>query len=206
MDETVSKNAYELMNDEKLVSLAHAGDAGAEEHLYTRHKNFVRAKARAYFLVGADREDLVQEGMIGLYKAIRDYDPKKNDSFLSFSDLCITRQIITAIKTATRQKHMPLNSYISLNKPVGDDNAQLALSDVLGSEHISDPEEMLLGREAYANITEQISSSLSPLEKQSLSLYLSGLSYTDIAKRLGKGAKTIDNALQRVRKKLEKCL
>ncbi len=194
---------FRQATDEALVERAHQGDALAEEYLYLKHKNFVRAKARSYFLVGADREDLVQEGMIGLYKAIRDYEPEKTGSFLSFAELCITRQIISAIKAATRQKHIPLNSYVSLNKPLYEDGTESTLIDVLTSAHVSDPEETVIGQESYAAISGQIQNSLSPLELETLNLYLDGLSYVEIAERLKRHPKAVDNALQRVRRKLE---
>ena len=130
---------YEVMIDEDIVELAQDGDDIAQEFLINKYKNFVRAKARSYFLIGADREDIIQEGMIGLYKAIRDFRCDKLSSFRAFAELCITRQIITAIKTATRQKHIPLNSYISLNKPIYDEDSDRTLLDVISGTKITDP-------------------------------------------------------------------
>ena len=133
--------------DEELVLLANEGDTTAQEIIINKYKNFVRSKARSYFLIGADREDIVQEGMIGLFKAIRDFRSDKLSSFRAFAELCITRQILTAIKTATRQKHIPLNSYISLNKPIYDEESDRTLLDVLSGSKVLDPEELIIGRE-----------------------------------------------------------
>ena len=143
--------SYEL-TDEVMVEVAKDGDMDALEYLIRKYKNFVRAKARSYFLIGADREDIIQEGMIGLYKAIRDYKPDKLASFRVFAELCITRQIITAIKTATRQKHIPLNSYISLNKPIYDEESDRTLLDVISGHKITDPEELVISREELIHI------------------------------------------------------
>lgn len=198
--------SYLAMTDEQLITASRNGDRVAEDLLYEKYKQFIRVRARSYFLVGADREDIIQEGMIGLYKAIRDYSPDKNTSFRSFAELCVTRQIITAIKAATRQKHIPLNSYISLNRPVYMEEPERTLIDVLGAAHMSDPEETLISRETYESMEEQLVSSLSPLERSVLTLYLEGRSYVEIAELLGRSSKAIDNALQRVKHKLEKQL
>ena len=155
---------YELMMDEQVVKDAKNGDTKALEYLINKYKNFVRVKARSYFLIGADREDIVQEGMIGLYKAIRDFKNDKLSSFRAFAELCITRQIITAIKTATRQKHIPLNSYVSLNKPIYDEESDRTLLDVLSGTKISDPEELIISREEFNNIESKIGELLSDLE------------------------------------------
>ena len=197
---------YLLMPDEDIVELSHHGDSDAEEYLLNKYKNFVRSKARSYFLIGADHEDIVQEGMIGLYKAIRDYKPEKLSSFRAFAELCITRQIITAIKTATRQKHIPLNSYVSLNKPLYDEESDRTLLDVIMEGRIDDPEEMIINRENLGNIHNRINEVLSSLEQEVLSQYLDGKSYQEIAESLGRHVKSIDNALQRVKRKLEKYL
>ena len=135
---------YQQMNDEQVVEMCHQGDSEAEEYLLNKYKNFVRAKARSYFLIGADHEDIVQEGMIGLYKAIRDFKPEKLSSFRAFAELCITRQIITAIKTATRQKHIPLNSYVSLNKPLYDEESDRTLLDIIMEGNSGNPEDMII--------------------------------------------------------------
>ena len=197
--------SYEL-TDEAIVGLARDGDIDALEYLIRKYKNFVRAKARAYFLIGADREDIIQEGMIGLYKAIRDYRSDKLASFRVFAELCITRQIITAIKTATRQKHIPLNSYISLNKPIYDEESDRTLLDVISGHKITDPEELVISKEELIHIEEKIGEILSGLEWDVLTLYLQGRSYQEIAYDLGRHVKSIDNALQRVKRKLEKYL
>ena len=197
---------YQQMNDEQVVELCHQGDSEAEEYLLNKYKNFVRAKARSYFLIGADHEDIVQEGMIGLYKAIRDFKPEKLSSFRAFAELCITRQIITAIKTATRQKHIPLNSYVSLNKPLYDEESDRTLLDVIMEGRITDPEELIINRENLGNIHNKISEVLSGLEQEVLQAYLDGKSYQEIAESLGRHVKSIDNALQRVKRKLEKYL
>ena len=186
--------------------MSHQGEPLAEDYLLDKYKNFVRAKARSYFLIGADHEDIVQEGMIGLYKAIRDYRPEKLSSFRAFAELCITRQIITAIKTATRQKHIPLNSYISLNKPIYDEESDRTLMDVIMEGRVSNPEEIIINREDLVNINEKIKEVLSGLEQEVLSAYLDGKSYQEIAESLGRHVKSIDNALQRVKRKLEKYL
>ena len=194
---------YEALSDEDLLSLHRAGDARAEEALYARYKQIVRSKARTYFLIGADREDIIQEGMIGLYKAVVDYQFDKNASFRSFAELCITRQIISAIKAATRKKHVPLNTYISFNRPAYESENERPLIDVLTSTRISDPEEVLIGRENYAAVADSIEHSLSRLERDTLGLYLYGYSYQQIADHLQVTSKSVDNAIQRVKKKLE---
>lgn len=193
-----------LAVDEEILKEAKAGDDQALEFLINKYKSFVRAKARTYFLIGADREDIIQEGMIGLYKAIRDFRGDKLSSFRAFAELCITRQIITAIKTATRQKHIPLNSYVSLNKPIFDEESDRTLMDVISEEKIVDPEEMMINREEFAGIEVKMGEILSDLEWQVLSLYLQGRSYQEIAVDLNRQVKSIDNALQRVKRKLEK--
>ena len=194
------------MSDEEIVAQAQASDDAALEYLLNKYKNFVRSRARSYFLIGADHEDIVQEGMIGLYKAIRDYRSDRQASFRAFAELCVTRQIITAIKTATRQKHIPLNSYVSLNKPIFDDEADRTLMDVLSEEVMSNPEEMLITREDISLIEGRIGDMLSPLEKQVLLRYLDGKSYQDISEEIGRHVKSIDNALQRIKRKLQKLL
>ncbi len=198
--------AFGSMLDEEIVEIARSGDTRALEYLINKYKSFVRAKARTYFLIGADREDIIQEGMIGLYKAIRDFRMDKLSSFRAFAELCITRQIITAIKTATRQKHIPLNSYVSLNKPIFDEESDRTLMDVISEERIADPEEMIINREEFSGIEAKMSEILSDLEWEVLSSYLQGKSYQEIAEELERHVKSIDNALQRVKRKLEKYL
>ena len=196
---------FEGMSDAQIVSLA-AEDSAALEYLLNKYKHVVRTKARSYFLVGADREDLVQEGMIGLYKAIRDYKSEKQASFRSFAELCITRQIITAIKTATRQKHKPLNSYVSLSKPVYDEESDRTVLDVVmaARDNGVNPEEIMIDKEEYQNMEDKIKKMLSGLEREVLDLYLAGKTYQQIAQILQKPPKSIDNALQRVKNKLGK--
>lgn len=197
---------FDNLTDDEIVLCAQKGNNDALEHIINKYKNFVRARARTYFLIGADKEDIIQEGMIGLYKAIRDFDSTKQASFRAFAELCITRQIITAIKTATRQKHIPLNSYVSLNKPVFDEDSDKTLMDVIGQGRVLDPEEMVINREDYVGMETRIGELLSSLEWEVLSLYLDGKSYQEIAEELDKQVKSIDNALQRVKRKLEKFL
>ena len=197
---------YAEMADEDLVGTAKSGDDHASEYLINKYRNFVRVKAKAYFLIGADREDIIQEGMIGLYKAIRDFRADKLSSFRAFTELCITRQIITAIKTATRQKHIPLNSYISLNKPIYDEDSDRTLLDVISSIKVSDPEELVINQEASATMRERIRKNLSELECKVLTAYLEGKSYQEMANELNRHVKSIDNALQRVKRKLERNL
>jgi len=198
--------AIQYLSDEIVVEMAKDGDDAALEYLINKYKNFVRAKARSYFLIGADREDIIQEGMIGLYKAIRDFRCDKLSSFRAFAELCITRQIITAIKTATRQKHIPLNSYISLNKPIYDEDSDRTLLDVISGSKISDPEELIISREEFDDIEEKMGEILSSLEWKVLMSYLEGKSYQEMAADLKRHVKSIDNALQRVKRKLERYL
>ncbi len=209
MSASVQKEMVEhskIVIDEEIVEIAREGDSNAQEYLIKKYKNFVRAKARSYFLIGADREDIIQEGMIGLFKAIRDFRADKLSSFRAFAELCITRQIITAIKTATRQKHIPLNSYVSLNKPIYDDESDRTLLDVLSGTKISDPEELIISREELGHIESKIGEILSDLEWKVLMFYLQGKSYQEIAIDLDRHVKSIDNALQRVKRKLERYL
>lgn len=194
------------MTDEEVAVLAQQGDSLASEFLLNKYKNFVRSKARSYFLVGADHEDIVQEGMIGLFKAFRDFRPDKLSSFRAFAELCITRQIITAIKTATRQKHIPLNSYVSLNKPIYDEESDRTLLDVITEGRATNPEELLIGQEDLSSIEGKIGEALSDLEWEVLTSYLDGKSYQEIADDLGRHVKSIDNALQRVKRKLERLI
>ena len=191
------------MTDEEIALLAQKPDGAALEYLLNKYKNFVRSRARSYFLIGADHEDIVQEGMIGLYKAIRDFRTDKLASFRAFAELCVTRQIITAIKTATRQKHIPLNSYVSLNKPIYDDEHDRTLLDVISEEIQSNPEELLISQEDLTRIEGRIGEMLSPLEKQVLLRYLDGKSYQEISDELGRHVKSIDNALQRIKRKMQ---
>lgn len=197
---------YSMLPDETIVEDAKNGDGVALNLLINKYRNFVRAKARSYFLIGADKEDIIQEGMIGLYKAIRDYRSDKLASFRAFAELCITRQIITAIKTATRQKHIPLNSYVSLNKPIYDEESDRTLLDVISGHKVTDPEELIICREELGYIESKIGEVLSDLEWKVLMLYLQGKSYQEMSADLDRHVKSIDNALQRVKRKLERHL
>lgn len=194
------------MDDEAIIEAVHQGHSEALDYLIKKYRNFVRAKARSYFLIGADKEDIVQEGMIGLYKAIRDYREDKLTSFKAFAELCITRQIITAIKTATRQKHIPLNSYVSLDKPIYDDESDRTLLDVISGAKVMDPESLIINREEFDNMEDKMAELLSDLERKVLALYLDGQSYQEISEELNRHVKSIDNALQRVKRKLERYL
>ena len=189
-----------------IVLKASKGDKIALEYIIKKYKNFVKAKAKSYFLIVADKEDIIQEGMIGLYKAVRDFDASKTNSFKGFADICITRQIITAIKTATRQKHIPLNSYISLNKPVYDEESERTLLDIIATSIVTDPEELIISKEELKHIESKMNELLSDLELQVVEYYLNGKSYQYIADKLKRDVKSIDNALQRVKRKLEKHL
>ncbi len=205
MDENKADGRFDQLTDEETVALAQNGDDEALIYLLDKYKNFVRSKARSYFLIGADHEDIVQEGMIGLFKAIRDFKPTRLSSFRAFAELCVKRQIITAIKTATRQKHFPLNSYVSLNKPLYDEESDRTLLDVIEGR-VTNPEDLFISQEELEHIQKEIDTTLSPLEQQVLAAFLDGKSYQEIAQMLHRHAKSIDNALQRVKRKLTKML
>jgi len=202
----MEQHLFENMTDEEIARLAQDADGAALEHLLNKYKTFVRTKARSYFLIGADHEDIVQEGMIGLYKAIRDYRSDRQASFRGFAELCVTRQIITAIKTATRQKHIPLNSYVSLNRPVYDEDSEKTLLDTISEDFTANPEDMLIDREEVGVIEGRIGQMLSDMEKEVLVRYMEGKSYVEISQELGRHVKSIDNALQRIKRKLLKYL
>ncbi|WP_437182740.1 RNA polymerase sporulation sigma factor SigH [Shouchella patagoniensis] len=201
---TFKGNQFDAWEDDSLINEVRTGNTLALEHLIGKYRNFVRAKARSYFLIGADHEDIVQEGMIGLYKAVRDFNGDKLASFKAFAELCITRQIITAIKTATRQKHIPLNSYVSLDKPIYDEESDRTLMDVICGNKVTDPEALLINQEEFSYIEGKMSEILSELERQVLMLYLDGRTYQEISIDLKRHVKSIDNALQRVKRKLER--
>ena len=203
MDEDREFEQYVPMTDEEVAALAQQGDGQALAYLLNKYKNFVRSKARSYVLIGADHEDIVQEGMIGLYKAIRDFQPERLASFRSFAELCVKRQIITAIKAATRQKHVPLNSYVSLNKPLYDEESDRTLMDVIEGR-VTNPEDLYISQEDLNRIQTQISEVLSDLERRVLEAFMDGKSYQEIAELLGRHVKSIDNALKRVKRKLFK--
>lgn len=194
---------YENYTDEEVLDIIKNGDNQAIDYLITKYKNLVKIRARAYFIIGADTEDIIQEGMIGLYKAIRDY--KKTDaSFQTFAKICIDRQVMTAIKSANRKKHLPLNSYLSLNMITYEEDSDETYTDKLEESKILNPEEIVIDKESVKILQEQINKNLSGLEKQVLKLYLKGKSYGTIAQKLEKDEKSIDNAIQRIRKKIEK--
>ena len=194
---------FTATSDEDIVAIIHEGNTDALDFLITKYRSFVRLKGRSYFLIGGDREDIIQEGMIGLYKAIRDFKPDRLSSFKGFAELCITRQIITAIKTATRQKHIPLNSSISLDRPVYSEDSERTLLEMLSGPVLDDPEDLIIHREDFSHMEAEMNKVLSGLEKQVLTLYLDGQSYQEISIELNRQVKSVDNALQRIKRKLE---
>ena len=202
---TAAQKVQRELEDLQLVMRARNGDGGALDALIRRYNGFVRLKASSYFLAGGDSEDLVQEGLIGLYKAVRDFRADKETSFRSFAELCVTRQIITAIKTATRQKHGPLNNYVSFSRPVGSDDGdgERVLGDVIPTVAISDPADLVISAERIRALQQHFDEVLSDLETEVLRLYVEGKSYQEIAERLQRHVKSIDNALQRIKRKLE---
>ena len=206
MNNEVDMLNLNVLCDNDIVQLAKSDNSLALEFLIYKYKNFVRSKARSYFLIGADRDDIIQEGMIGLFKAIKDYDKDKLTSFKSFAEICITRQIITAIKSATRQKHMPLNSYVSLNKPVYEEESDRTLMDIISGNKIMDPMDLIIGREDLNIMESKMGELLSDLEMEVLMCYIEDRSYEEIARVLERDVKSIDNALQRVKRKLERYL
>lgn len=197
---------YAQQTDEKLIEETRNGDPYAVDILINRYKNLVRKNARAMFLIGGDRDDLLQEGMIGLYKAIRDYNSEKSNSFFHFADLCISRQIYTAVKNSNTRKNQPLNNYISFDAADSEEESsseEIPLLERYFRKTERDPEEMLINKEDKELMEQYLESKLSPFEMQVLKAYLEEENYARVAKKLGKSAKTVDNALQRVRKKLE---
>ncbi len=201
-----SLDLYENMPDEDLVDKASLGDKHALEYLLGKYKELVNMKVSKYFIIGAEKEDIVQEGMIGLYKAIKSYSNDKKNSFKSFANMCIERQLITAIKTSNRQKHMPLNSYLSLNNSAYDNDEDTELIEVFNSKTVEDPLETITKKEYYESIEDAIDKNLSDFEKQVLDRYIQGESYVDIATKLNTPVKSIDNAIQRIRKKAIKSI
>ena len=195
-----SSNNYTNITDEELIEIIQTGDKRALEYLITKYKELVNMKVGKYFIIGAEREDIVQEGMIGLYKAIKSFNKEKQNSFKTFANLCIERQLITAIKTSNRQKHMPLNSYLSLNTSAYEED-DTTLMDVFDSHSIEDPLDTITKKEYYQMVEDTIDKSLSDFEKQVLTCFVQGQSYVDIAARLDAPVKSIDNAIQRIRKK-----
>ncbi len=205
-------NTWNQLSDEELIEKIRCSSDAAEtlqatDVLMERYKELVRSKARTYFLIGADRDDVVQEGMIGLYKAIVDFRPEKDSTFRTFAQLCIVRQILSAIRVSSRMKHLPLNEYISLNRPVNDeDGKETTMIDLLPDPNGRSPEEILTGMEERRRLDEQINALLSPMEKRVLQLFLQGLDYTQIAEKMDKKPKSVDNALQRVKQKISRML
>ncbi len=201
--------SYEMCTDEALIDRLREGEERITDYIMDKYKNLVRSKAKSMYILGADNEDLIQEGMIGLYKAIRDYDAGRDASFFTFADLCVSRQMYTAVQAARREKHAPLNSYISLYANMtenGSDGAETELLEVLASKQETNPEELLIDKENVADIEAMIEKELSPFEKQVLDLYLTGMSYSQIAKVLSRDEKSTDNALQRLKTKLRKAV
>ena len=200
-------NNYNNMSDDELLELINKKDTDALDFLICKYKDLVNSKVNKYFIIGAEKEDIVQEGLIGLYKAIKDYKPDKQNSFKSFANLCIERQLITAIKSSNRQKHMPLNSYLSLNMTAfenDDGNNDTQIVDVLENTVIEDPLDTITKKEYFSSVENVIDSSLSDFEKKVLNRYVQGESYVKIAERLDAPVKSVDNAIQRIRKKTAK--
>ncbi len=200
---------YEEKTDEELIDIIKSGDKSAANYLINRYKNLVNIKVSKYYIAGAEKDDLIQEGMIGLFKAIKCYSPEQNNSFKTFANLCVDRQIITAIKTSNRQKHMPLNSYLSLNMSAydsEDDENDTTIMEVFNNDTIEDPLDTLTKKEYYKSVEDTIDKSLSKFEKQVLNRYIQGESYVQIAEKLDTPVKSIDNAIQRIRKKATKDL
>ena len=200
----LSSSPYTEQSDDELAVLAQGGDARAQQVLIERYRRFARAKGRGYFLVGGDSDDIEQEALIGLYKAIRDYQTDRQASFRAFAELCITRQIITAIKTATRQKHQPLNQYVSISGVRGgDDPGERSVEDLLDDHNIADPADQVVSGERMDSMRKAMSEMLSGLEVDVLKLYVAGKSYQEIGEELGRHVKSIDNALQRIKRKVD---
>ena len=199
---------YEAETDESLVELINGGDSEAMDYLMNKYKNLVRGRARTLFLVGADKEDLIQEGMIGLYKAIRDYDALKNVSFRNFAELCISRQMYSAIKGSNTQKNQPLNNYISIDSMEVSEDRENPMEQLLGInfEKNKNPEQLVLDKEAASVLEYTLVGHLSEMEKQVLHFYMKDMNYNQIAAALGKEPKAVDNALQRIKKKLTQVL
>jgi RNA polymerase sporulation-specific sigma factor len=202
-------NIYEGKSDEELIDRLREGESGITDYIMEKYKNLVRKNAKTMFILGADNDDLIQEGMIGLFKAIRDYDSGRDASFYTFADLCISRQIYKAVQASNREKHAPLNTYVSLyTNMTGDQNdeAPIELLNLLESEAFDNPEQIVIDQENVANIEAIIDKELSSFEKQVLDLYITGMSYSQIAKVLSRDEKSTDNALQRLKAKLRKAV
>lgn len=200
------KSKYVDIPDEKLIKLVRSGDKNALNFLLEKYNDIVNMKANKFFIIGAEKEDMVQEGMIGLYKAIKSFDTEKQNSFKTFANLCIERQLITAIKTSNRQKHIPLNSSFSLNISAYDENDETSIMEILDTKLVEDPLETITKKEYFENVESKIDKNLSAFERQVLSFYVQGESYINIANKLASPVKAVDNAIQRIRKKAIKCI
>ena len=196
-------NQYNNLTDEQIISYVKQGDEKALSYIFEKYKELVNMKVGKYFMIGAEREDIVQEGIIGLYKAIRSFNPDKQNTFKSFANICIERQLITAIKSSNRQKHMPLNSYLSLNTAAYDNNEEdsVELIDTFNGKIVEDPLETIMKKEYYNEVENNVNKHLSKFEKQVLDRFIKGESYVTIAKKLDSPVKSVDNAIQRIRKK-----
>lgn len=201
----MSDSALCRLSDEQVVELAKSGDEDAYKHLMARYRNYVYVKAKTYYLKGAEQDDLVQEGMIGLYKAVRDYNPERS-AFRAFAKVCVLRQILTAVKNSTRNKHVPLNTYVSLNVNANDNPEDEYWLDIADEKNSCNPEAMLIDQENLSGIEYRINQILSKMELEVLAYYIDGFSYREIAQKTGRDAKAVDNAIQRIRKKIEKVL
>ena len=197
---------YKNMSDEDLITVIKSGDKFALEFLIEKYKELVNMKVSKFFMIGAEKEDIVQEGLIGLFKAVKNYNPEMQNSFKTFANLCIERQLITAIKSSNRQKHMPLNSYLSLNTTAYEDDEDSNLLDIFDSHQIEDPLDTITKKEYYKTVEVAIDKSLSDCEKKVLNRYMKGESYVQIAEKLDAPVKSIDNAIQRIRKKAIKSI
>ena len=201
----MNREKYEDLTDEELIALFRDGDQEAMEKLLNKYKEMVLGKARSMYILGGDSDDLIQEGMLGLFKAVRDYDSGRDASFRTFAQLCVTRQLYTAVKASSRKKHLPLNTAISLSRPVREDGEEEEeFLDCLEADASSNPEVYLIGQEEMERLEEKIERELSPFEKQVLELHLTGMGYVEIAHVLNRDEKSTDNALQRIRTKLKK--
>ena len=209
MDDKIRNEKYNGLTDEEMICLFRDGDQEAMERLLEKYKGMVLGKAKSMYILGGDSEDLIQEGMLGLFKAVRDFDSGRDASFRTFAQLCVTRQLYTAVKASARKKHLPLNSAVSLSSPLREENGDERdeeLLDFLEADPSSNPEEYLIGQEETERLEEMIEKELSPLEKQVLDLYLTGMGYVEIAHVLNRDEKSTDNALQRIRAKTRACL
>ncbi len=198
---SLNEKDYQNKSDEELIQIIKAGDKEALDFLMTKYKEIVNMKVSKYFLIGAEKEDIIQEGLIGLFKAVQSYNPEKQNSFKTFANMCIERQLITAIKSSNRQKHIPLNSYLSLNTAAYEEDEDTTLFDTFNAHQTEDPLETITKKEYYKDVEETINESLSDFEKQVLNRYMQGESYIQIAEKLDTPVKSIDNAIQRIRKK-----